>query len=187
MDRMQRKCLDRITESLGDGEQVLSFVATASDTGGHVFGHTGVLAATTSRLIFCARRAYSRRIDLFEEYSYRAVNAIAFATVGTGVVAGNYGTNNTSGQIALSTASAQRTFMPMGVTTPSNGAESKLLVDVALQRIAEQRAKAPVASTESNSPGDPSELLRQLASLKDAGILTNEEFSRKKAQVLDRL
>ncbi len=184
---MQKKCLDQITSSLADGEQVLASVATACDTGGHLFGHTGVLAATTSRLAFCARRAYSRTVDLFEDYPYDSVQGISFASVGSGVVAGNYGTNNTSGQIAISTPKMQRIFMPMGITTPSNGAESKLLVDVAKKRIASLRDANVLADRSSAARNDPTELLRQLASLHNAGVLTEDEFATKKAKVLKRI
>lgn len=47
-----------------------------------------------------------------------------------------------------------------------------------------KRGKTPSPSL---GDSDPTELLKKLASLRDAGIITSDEFDRKKAEILKRL
>jgi len=42
-------------------------------------------------------------------------------------------------------------------------------------------------NTSSSSSGNTIELLKQLGELKDSGILTEEEFTQKKKELLDKL
>ncbi|MFF4155060.1 SHOCT domain-containing protein [Streptomyces sp. NPDC001651] len=62
-----------------------------------------------------------------------------------------------------------------------------LLTDLILGRIpgAEQPTAAPAPAPQSG--GTPVEQLRQLAELRDAGILSDEEFTTKKAEILARM
>ena len=70
------------------------------------------------------------------------------------------------------------------------GIEQQMVTDADVEEGSEASATAPApaAPTASAAPagGDPDYLeeLQKLASLRDAGILTDEEFNAKKAQIL---
>lgn len=71
----------------------------------------------------------------------------------------------------------------LSVFAGRSGIRSKGKLTVTYQRVAEQ-ATAPVASPEQS---DPIDQIRKLAELRDAGILTTEEFEAKKADLLSRM
>ncbi len=50
-----------------------------------------------------------------------------------------------------------------------------------------QPLKRQIGSAPSDSSASPADLLKQLASLRDAGILTEEKFQVKKAEILRRM
>ncbi|MEV8090254.1 SHOCT domain-containing protein [Streptomyces nigra] len=64
-----------------------------------------------------------------------------------------------------------------------------LLTDLILGKVpgAEQPTAAPAPAPAPQSGGTPVEQLRQLAELRDAGILSEEEFTSKKAEILARM
>jgi Short C-terminal domain len=45
----------------------------------------------------------------------------------------------------------------------------------------------PISAPEAISAEDPTETLRKLASLRDEGIISEEEFAAKKRAILDRI
>ncbi|MCB8942499.1 MAG: SHOCT domain-containing protein [Ardenticatenaceae bacterium] len=47
--------------------------------------------------------------------------------------------------------------------------------------------KRPITESEHQATNDPVNLLRQLANLHEAGILTDQEFEAKKAEILKRM
>ena len=47
--------------------------------------------------------------------------------------------------------------------------------------------KRRVSETNSQAPNNPADLLQQLTNLRDAGILTEQEFQTKKAEILKRM
>lgn len=64
--------------------------------------------------------------------------------------------------------------------------ESRDLVDEFQSRLEAQR-DAPVVAATPAAVGDPIEQIRKLSDLRDAGVLDEEEFQAKKAQLLARL
>ena len=83
---------------------------------------------------------------------------------------------------------AQATAQPGQVTGQAPQAKPEPWMPAQMQAQAQQTAQQSAQQTAQQSAGpDPMELLRKLGELRDAGILTDEEFATKKAQVLSRL
>lgn len=65
--------------------------------------------------------------------------------------------------------------------------EAKQLFDSVHDEIEQRRHQTPVTAKAHQPEEDPLEQLRKLGDLRDAGILTEEEFVSKKASLLARL
>jgi hypothetical protein len=63
---------------------------------------------------------------------------------------------------------------------------AEMITQIVQKAIFEQRHEGKIEVEPSNSQ-DKSKLLKNLAELRDAGILTEEEFQRKKAEILSRI
>lgn len=84
--------------------------------------------------------------------------------------------------MSLAKRSARRRGMLMGAAI-ANSRSKKAQAVVQSQASAAQPVPTPAQADDSNS-NDNIKYLKELADLRDAGILTEEEFSAKKKQVL---
>jgi hypothetical protein len=73
----------------------------------------------------------------------------------------------------------------LSVFAGRRGIRSKGKLTVTYQKVAQPVAASPVAATPERI--DPVEQIRKLGELRDAGILTQEEFEAKKADLLRRI
>jgi hypothetical protein len=72
--------------------------------------------------------------------------------------------------------------------TGVNKTDGKRIVDILRARLsAAPTPTAPAATSEGGGSTDPVEQIRGLAELRDAGILSNEEFEAKKTEILGRM
>ncbi|SJN13446.1 hypothetical protein FM113_17860 [Leucobacter sp. 7(1)] len=62
-----------------------------------------------------------------------------------------------------------------------------LVADLVRDRVPARKSRAELVAVDGTAPTEFAEQLRQLASLKEAGILSEDEFSAKKAELLSRL
>jgi len=72
------------------------------------------------------------------------------------------------------------------VTHVNKGDGKRFVEEVRAALTAARGNPAPVAAVQEASP-DPADQLRKLGELREAGLLTDEEFAAKKQQLLDRM
>jgi hypothetical protein len=132
----------------------------------------GILAATDRRMLFFAKKMSG--YDL-ESFPYANISSL------------EQGKNMMGGTLKFF-ASGNTAAMKWIDVRKHNLGEFMTLVQSHMNK----SKSAPSAPTSPSTPaasGEPSitEQIQKLAELRDAGILTEEEFSNKKAQLLDRL
>ena len=77
--------------------------------------------------------------------------------------------------------------MPLPPGGPRNHAGPDGLILGKVPGAEQHQPAAPAPALAPQSGGTPVEQLRQLAELRDAGILSEEEFTSKKAEILARM
>lgn len=85
--------------------------------------------------------------------------------------------------MSLAKRSARRRGMLMGAAISSSRNKKRQAITNANAQAPAQPAPAPAQPVQATSP-DSVKLLRELADLRDAGILTEAEFTAKKQQIL---
>lgn len=166
------KLQELATAHLEPGESTLAVVLGAYET--KILGsdtvRNGILVATEARLVFYAKKFGG--YDL-ESFAYRNISSF------------------------------EQSKSPMGhkisFFASGNKVSMKWITDLAAMQIFTGIVKARLASAHNNavtlapvqSAADPKDevfdQLRKLGSLRDAGIVTEDEFNSKKAQLLERL
>lgn len=127
----------------------------------------GVLIATDRRVLFYAKRLGG--YDL-ESFPYRNISSFESG-------------RSLSGSSVTFFASGNQVRVKM---IQPDGAVTKL-VELVRQRMAASSTPAPAASGKNGEAEDVIAQIEQLGKLRDAGVLTEEEFSTKKAEMLARL
>jgi hypothetical protein len=168
----KKRDVRKLPEYLNGGERVLAM------TGGQVGGNQGLLVATDRRALFVSEGVVRHS---FEDFPYDRVTTV---TVTRGLVFGT---------IVLSTAGVSRV-----VQNVARG-EAEEVAAVLRERVeastrgrhAPQPAAAPGRHHASvpaaqPAPGGIAAELRELAALRDQGVLTNAEFEQQKARLLGR-
>lgn len=126
------------------------------------------------------------------------IMTLGVSTLATGVKNGKAGTEMIPVKSISSVTTARDGMMNSKVSVITAGntvdfrvshAEAKIVKETLTQLILGQPATpTPAApSTPAAAPADPTAQLHQLATLRDAGVLTEEEFAAKKADILARM
>lgn len=152
-----KKELNHLPEVLGDGEQVLSFVS------GLYQNSTWLVALTDTRLLFLNKGMVfglkQTTLDLSKVYSVTAKTGIVF-----GKITVDAGSEHVIDNVL------KKTVVPF-----TNKVQTQM---TALKQGSAVTTFAPVA------PASIVDQLERLASLRDKGILSDEEFSAQKAKLL---
>lgn len=152
--------LKKLPEHLWEGEQV-----SILETGQYGAG-MGIMALTDRRLLFLKDGIMSQTS---EDFPFDKISSIQWSS---GMM---------FGKIAVFVSGNKAEITNVGK------AQGKAIVDAVRNRIS--AASGPAAPAVSVAPPapvseDPVEQIQKLAGLRDAGILTEDEFSAKKAQIL---
>jgi predicted secreted protein len=166
------KLLENAREHLSEGEEVLATVMGAYETkiAGNETVRTGIFTATNKRLLFYAKKMLG--YDL-ESFPYDHISSFEMSKGPMGHKMSFFASGNkvtmkwiTKGDIPTFTDAVR-----------SRMGKVSAAIDV---------AEAPAASESATQP-DVADQLRTLASLRDEGILTEDEFQAKKADLLAKL
>lgn len=159
------KDLAAVTERLEPGEEVIAAVQGqhVKDKGGQ---QGGTLAATNHRLAF-----YRKNMGgfTFDTYPYPAITSV------------DQGKNLLGPWIKLTVSNAS--IEVKQILNDKGGVETGKIADAVRARLGQGAVAAPVTA----SAPDPTDQLRKLAELRDAGILSEDEFAAKKTEILARL
>jgi hypothetical protein len=157
----KKRDIRKLPEYLNGGETVLAM------TGGLVAGKNGLLVATDRRALFVAEGVVNHS---FEDFPYDRITTV---TSSRGLA---------FGKIVIQAAGAARV-----VEQVAKG-EAEAVAAVLRERVeaVNRERHDPLAATASPSPAPVSVAaeLRELAELRDAGILTPEEFQVQKTRLL---
>ena len=160
----KKRDIKKLPEYLNGDETVLAMA------GGMIASNNGLLVATDRRALFVSEGMINH---CFEDFPYDRITTV---TSSRGML---------MGKIVLHTAGAARV-----VEQVAKG-EAEAVAAVIRERVAsatQQRAAAPPAQSAmpSSSPVGLASELRELALLRDEGVLTAEEFEMQKAKLLGR-
>ncbi len=151
--------LKKLAEHLYEGETV-RFIAQ-----GAYEGDQGIVVLTDVRLLFLFHGVMRQRK---EDFPLRLISSVQTKS--------GWGTGEIKVWVSGNSASIS------GIVK----SDLEPLADAVRQGIATQHAAPPTAPS-AESADDPYEALRKLASLRDAGVLTEEEFETKKQDLLGRI
>ncbi|WP_182346472.1 PH domain-containing protein [Tomitella gaofuii] len=159
-----KKELRKLPELLWENEQVVALLAGAYGKG------QGLLVLTDRRIVFTFEGIVS---SSSEDFPFAKTSSVQW---NSGMLLGT---------ITIFASGNKAEFKNVD---KQNG---RLFVDLARDRIsapsqAAPRAEAPGAPATEGAP-DHMAALKQLGELHDAGVLTDEEFAAKKAEILQRL
>lgn len=159
----KKRDIRKLGEYLGDDEKVLTM------GGGSTGGHSGLLVATTRRVMFVAEGVMNHS---FEDFPYDRVTSIR---TNRGMMLA---------KIVIHSAGTPRVIENM------NKGEAEALSAVVRERIEAHTRTAtnPVQDGPATPPPPPAASLatqlRELAELRDSGVLTQDEFEVQKARML---
>lgn len=162
--------VEPMATALTPGEAVLGIIRVVMfevDRYGSQKAHGGLLALTDRRLLFVTFTGMLRREMRSLEIPYPSISGINVQKAGPWMV-------------EVSSYAGEYQFSPGGSGRAARD-EAHSLGNYIRQCIDDYmtRASQPIASA------DPMDQLRKLAELRDAGVVTEEEFAIKKAQLLD--
>lgn len=167
----QDKLVDQAKTHLDDGEPVLGLVHGTYET--KIMGsdsvRKGLFLATERRLVFYAKKLGGYE---FESFPYDKISSFE---QGKNMMGHNFSFFTSGNKVTLKWISKDDDF--------------DSFIAVTKQHLGGSTAAAlPGAATqEGTSSDDIMKKIRQLGDLHDAGVLTDDEFSRKKAELLARL
>jgi hypothetical protein len=163
--RMVRRELRKLPSILGEGEQALNLARGEYD------GKEGLLAVTDRRVLFLEEGMIRHRL---EDFPYDKISSVQTKT------------GMRSGELTIFVSGNKATVKDVH---PKQRAPE--IGDYVRQRIASGPTQAPAAAAPQAAPGTPTESpmeqLKKLAELRDAGIVSEEEFEAKKAELLSRM
>lgn len=163
-----KKLLDQAKEHLEPGERVEAAIHGAYETKmmGNATVRQGILAATDRRLVFYAKKLGG--YDL-EHFPYENISSFEQG-------------KNMMGQYNIRFFASGNEVAMKWVTKEGFQA----FADLVRGRVGKKLdSSAPVPAVPAQ--GDPIEQLRRLGELRDAGVVTPEEFEAKKAQLLAQI
>jgi hypothetical protein len=153
--------LKKVTEHLWPDEQVKEMTA------GMYGGGKGLVVLTDRRLMFIKEGVMRRTSEDFP------LDKMSSAQWSSGLATGKM------------TIFASGNKAEIGGV---NKADGKRIVDNLRARLsAAPTPMAPASTADGGGTPDPTDQIRKLAELRDAGILSNEEFETKKAEILGRM
>jgi len=163
------KLVEQATAHLEPGEVIKGAVGGAYETKimGNDTVRSGVLLATDRRVVFYAKKLAG--YDL-ESFPYRNISSFEQA-------------KNMMGHSITFFASGNRVHVKWIPTTTDFAAFTALVREAMNAAPGGPLPPAPAAAVQPDVMGQ----LKQLGELRDAGVLTPDEFDRKKAELLDRL
>lgn len=151
--------IKKLPEYLWEGETVQAMTTGAYGKG------TGLVVMTDRRLLFVQDGFMSKTS---EDFPYSKISSVSW---GSGMVMGTITVFASGNKAEIKNVQKE---------------DGKEIVDALRERLADSPA-APAAATSSAGQPDVMGQLRQLGELRDAGVLTPEEFEAKKADLLKRL
>lgn len=160
MGFMVRREMKKLPELLAEGEDAVNLARGEYD------GKEGLIVVTDRRIMFVEQGMIRHN---FEDFPYEKVSSVKTES---GMRSGKITIYASGNKAELKDIHPKARVSEIGdyVRTRVSGGPST-------------PAAAPVAT----APDSPSEQLKKLAELRDAGILTNEEFEAKKAEILARM
>jgi hypothetical protein len=155
-----RRELKKLPEVLENGEQVVNLAR------GEYEGREGLTAVTDRRVLFLEQGVVRHR---FEDFRYDRINSVQTST---GLRAGKLTVFVAGHKHEITDVRPKQRAVEIG--------------DYVRTRAGERPAEA-APTPESAAPPDAMDQLRKLAELRDAGVLTPEEFEAKKTELLSRM
>lgn len=161
----KKRDIRKLPEYLNAGETVLAM------TGGRVAGNQGLLVATDRRALFVSEGIINHS---FEDFPYDRITTV---TSSTGMMLG---------KVIVHTGGAAR------VVDQVAKSEAEAVAGIIRERVEAttrnryQPPPSPDQSARGSAPVGIAAELRELADLRDAGVLTPEEFADQKARLLGR-
>jgi PH (Pleckstrin Homology) domain-containing protein/putative oligomerization/nucleic acid binding protein len=157
-----RRELRKLTELLGEGEEVLNLARGQYD------GKTGLLFVTDRRVVFTEQGMMRSRL---EDFPYERISSVQTET---GAVFGKV-TIFASGNKAKIERVAPKERVPE-------------IGDYVRTRLESKAATSePASAAAAPAGGDVMDQLERLGKLRDAGVISEDEFTSKKAELLARL
>jgi len=163
------KLLDQAKEHLDEGEDVLAVIKGTYETKkmGNDWTRAGILIGTDHRVVFYAKKMGGYDLEVFP---YRHISSIETSKGMTGHVVKFYASGNEVKLKYIDKSSDAPGFVSI----------------VKDQMNAQHQAPAAAAPVSNDSP-DVAEQIRKLAQLHDDGLVTDDEFETKRAELLARL
>ena len=165
------------------GEQVLAVAEGGMAVPGAIQLRQGLLVATNARLVFYRRKL---RGDDIQSFAYEDITSIAFRSHQTATTTAGTGGAASVGYVEFVAADTAWSFEYIPLE-----AEGKAVVETVQRQIEQSRSEPRALNAEAHEAGTAEQhaarLLAALRELTDAGILTDEEFVSKRAQILDRI
>ena len=160
--RMVRRELRKLPSILGEGEQALNLARGEYD------GKEGLLAVTDRRVIFLEEGMIRHRL---EDFPYDKISSVQTKT------------GMRSGELTIFVGGNKATVKDVH---PKQRAPE--IGDYVRQRVASGPAPTPAAeAAQPPAAESPMDQLKKLADLRDAGVVSEEEFEAKKADLLSRM
>jgi hypothetical protein len=161
------KLLGKAEEHLDEGEEVLAAIKGTYETKkmGNDWTRAGILAATNHRVVFYAKKMGGYDLEVFP---YKTISSIE---MGKGMM----------GQHVKFFASGNETYLKW--IDRNSDVPAFVAVVKSQMTAAHETPAAPVAG---DAP-DAADQLRKLSQLRDEGLVTDEEYETKKADLLARM
>ncbi|MDP8927948.1 MAG: PH domain-containing protein [Actinomycetota bacterium] len=158
---MVRREIKKLPEVLHENEQIENILQ------GRYEGKQGLVAITDQRVIFLEQGAFRHRL---EDFPYERISSVQ---------------SETAMMFGKLTIFASGNKAVVDQVAPKQ--QASVAADYIRSRLGKASAAPAPAAPTSPPSDDPMEKLRKLGDLKEAGILTEEEFNTQKAKILDSM
>jgi len=160
---MVRRELKKLPDVLAEDEEVLNLARGEYD------GREGLMAVTNRRILFLEQGMLRHR---FEDFRYERITSVQTST------------SIRSGRLTIFSAGNKHEIKD--VHPKQRAVEIGDFVRAKTSPESSSDTQPPLAAAV-DEQGDPMDQLRKLGELRDAGVVTAEEFEAKKAELLGRL